>query len=229
MISPAPEKVKENPLGILTKKPPGKRPAVGVFFQLQSIFDQAVATVVSAVDHSERSVVVLIPESKEVVLQQIHLQNGFFPAHGPEIELLDPDDAEVLFFFIGHKGGFLSSPHECILAQPTSQAGLVLADLPLNGAHSGINGSKHIGGTLACPEPGACTVNGEFHIDPVLFYREYDERFRILLEIPGQFHNLLFGVGVDIAGQFDFLLTKLEFLMRRSFLLPVFRCTITIP
>ena len=44
-----------------------------VLFPLQGIFDETVATIVSAVDHSERAMVVLIPEGKEVVLQQVHL------------------------------------------------------------------------------------------------------------------------------------------------------------
>ena len=47
----------------------------------------------------------------------------------------------------------------------------------------------------------------------------------ILLEIPGQLHNLLLGISMDITREFNFLLTKLEFHMRQllSFS-PVIRC-----
>ena len=61
-------------------------------------------------------------------------------------------------------------------------------------------------------------MNGEFHIVPFLLHRKYDERFRILLEVPSQLHDLFFGISMDISGQLNFLLTKLEFHMRRSFL-----------
>ena len=51
-----------------TPKPPGKSPAVAVIFGLQGVFDEAVTTVISAVDHSERAMVILVPEGEEVVL-----------------------------------------------------------------------------------------------------------------------------------------------------------------
>ena len=47
--------------------------APGVFSILLYIVNQAIPAVVSAVDHSEATAVVLVPEGKEVVLQQIHL------------------------------------------------------------------------------------------------------------------------------------------------------------
>ena len=48
---------------------------------LLCVFNQAVAAVFSLVDHCERTVVVFVAEGKERMLQQVHLQDGFFSCH----------------------------------------------------------------------------------------------------------------------------------------------------
>ena len=67
---------------------------------LLGIIDQAITAIVSAVDHGERSVVILIAECEEVMLQKVHLQHSFLPGHGFEIETLCLHDAQVLFRFL---------------------------------------------------------------------------------------------------------------------------------
>ena len=56
---------------------------------LLCIFQNTVAAILTAVDYSEGIAIVRIPESKEGVIQQIHLQNSFFPGHRLKGELLD--------------------------------------------------------------------------------------------------------------------------------------------
>ena len=68
-----------------------------------NIFNKAVATVISAVDHSKRTAVICIPESKEAMLQQIHLQDSLLTGHGPEAKLLDPDDAQIILGLLRNK------------------------------------------------------------------------------------------------------------------------------
>ena len=151
------------------------------------------------------------------MLQQVHLQYCLFPAHRPHGELLHPDNAEVIFLFIRRKGGLLHASCESILPQSSGKTRLILADLAFNRGHRRVNGGEHIGSAFLCPEPGACTVNGQLHIVPVLFRRKDDKCLRILLKIPCQLHYLFLGISMDIARQFDFLLTKLELHTRHSF------------
>ena len=56
------------------------------------IIDDAVAAVVSLVNHSEASAIVFVTEGEEAMLQQVHLQHRLVPGHGLEVELLDTDD-----------------------------------------------------------------------------------------------------------------------------------------
>ena len=140
------------------------------------IINKAVTAVISLIYHSEAAAVILIPEGEEIMVQQIHLQDGLFSGHGLEVELLYLCDAQVLFHRIRSEGGFfLYGAGEGILLQAPCQAGLVLADLSFNGSDGCIDGCEHIRGLLGCPEPGACTVNGQLHLVLViLLYRKYN-------------------------------------------------------
>ena len=60
------------------KKEPFSRLLI-LYCQLLCIIDQAIATFVSAVYNSEGTAVILVPEGKEVMIQQVHLHDRFFP------------------------------------------------------------------------------------------------------------------------------------------------------
>ena len=55
---------------------------------LRNVINQAVTAVVSLINNSKSTAVILIPESKEIMLQQIHLQHRLFACHRLEIETL---------------------------------------------------------------------------------------------------------------------------------------------
>ena len=60
---------------------------------LSHIINQTVAAFVSLIDNRKASTVVFITEGEEVVSQQIHLHDSFFPGHRLKVELLGLDDA----------------------------------------------------------------------------------------------------------------------------------------
>ena len=135
--------------------------------KLLGIIQQSIAAVISAVYHCKGTSIIFIPECEETVIQQIHLQYCLFPGHGPEIEVLFLGDFQaVLLILILNEGGLiiLERAAESILTQTACKASLILTDLPLNGAYCSIDGCKHIGCTLACPEPGTCPVNGKLYM-----------------------------------------------------------------
>ena len=57
---------------------------------------EAVAAVLAAVDHGECVALIRVAEHKELVLQQVHLQDRLVDAHGGDVELLVADDLELL-------------------------------------------------------------------------------------------------------------------------------------
>ena len=182
---------------------------------LFGIINQSITTVVAFINNREGSAVVLIPEGKEVVIQQIHLHHRFLTSHWLEVELFAAHDAQI-FLRIRHERGFLlNTADESILLKAAGKAGLVLANLPLNGCNRGVNGGKPIRCALACPEPGAGTMHGQLHPITVLLNRKDDQGLRILVKKALQLHYLLLSISADIAGQFDFLFSELEFHMRQ--------------
>ena len=150
------------------------------------------------------------------MVQQVHLEHCLFSGHGAEIELLGAGDAQIILGCFGCKGGFLLyAAVERTLFQTAGQASLIFADLAFDSSHSRVNGSKHIGRAFACPEPGTCAVNRQFHIVPVLFHRIDNQCFRILLKEPCQLHYLFLSISMDIVRKLYFLFTELEFHMRQ--------------
>ena len=48
---------------------------------LFSVVDQAITAILTAIDHRKGSTIVFIPESKEIMFQQVHLQDCLFTGH----------------------------------------------------------------------------------------------------------------------------------------------------
>ena len=53
-------------------------------------------------------------------------------------------------------------------------------------------------------------MDGKLRLVSILLNRKYDECLRVILEIPGQLHNLLLGISMDVFGQLNFLFTVLK-------------------
>ena len=70
---------------------PAGRASVGVH-------QHAVPTVVAAVDHGERAVLLLVAESEEGVADQVHLEDRFLDGHAAEGEVLQ---AEIFIWLSG--------------------------------------------------------------------------------------------------------------------------------
>ena len=184
------------------------------------IFNDAVTSVISLIDHRKSTVCFFITEGKETVAQQVHLQNGFFTGHKLQIEAFDSHDLDLIFRFIGNKGrDHLRFANKCICPQTLGKSGLVLPDLPLDGADAGIDGSEHIGCAFAGPEVGVGAMNRDFDLVAVLFHAEGDHRIGFILEIALQLCHFFLSIGMDIGRKADLLFCITEIHSRRSFLL----------
>ena len=62
-----------------------------------AVFDQAVAAVVALIDHGEAAIGLFIAEGEEIMLQQVHLQDGLLAGHGLDVKALGADDLELGF------------------------------------------------------------------------------------------------------------------------------------
>ena len=144
-------------------------------FSLSNIIDQAVVAVVSTVYNCKRFTIVYVAESKEIMLKEVHLEDSFLAGHRLKVELLDANDAQIIFPFFGGEGGFFHCTCKGILAETACKSCFILADLAFNGANSGIDRGEHIGSAFACPEPSTCAVNGKLYLIPVLLHRKEQE------------------------------------------------------
>ena len=156
---------------------------------------QAIASVLAVIDDADD--VVRVAVDKEVVIQQVHLQNRLILAHGLDRHMLGADHLELGFFAdvkLGRNGG-----GQRLLTQALGQAGLVLR-LIGNGGAGGVDGAAHIAvpGVLLGAEEGAAAANGDLnHTAMPLFHREGHKRVGILPKIAVQLGNFLFGVLLD--------------------------------
>ena len=103
-------------------------------FCLSNIVDQTVVSIVPAVYHCKGFPVINIPESEEIMLQQIHLENSFLTGHWLKVELLDTNDPQLILSLIGCKGCFFCCADKSILTQTTGKPGLIFADLAFDGS-----------------------------------------------------------------------------------------------
>ena len=87
-------------------------------YPLLSIIQQTIAAIVSLIYNSEASPIIFISESKEGVIQQIHLQHSFFSGHRLEVELFGAHDIQVFLLLVRGEGCFfLNGAAKCALLQ----------------------------------------------------------------------------------------------------------------
>ena len=99
---------------------------------------QAVAAVLAAVDDADDVVGVAV--NKEVVIQQVHLQNRLIRAHGLDGDALGAHDLELGLLADIELGG--DAGDQGLLAQALGKTGLVLADLAVNGGAGRVDSAR---------------------------------------------------------------------------------------
>ena len=146
------------------------------------------------------------------MVQQVHLQNGFFRAHGLDGEVLLADNLEFGFFRnlrLGSQGGRIKGA----LTQALFQAGLVFADLAVDIFLRIINGRAHISVPVFFlrAEERISSPNGYLDDTAVVFFhRKGDISLRFGFEIAVQLGDFLLRVFLDGIAQLDFLGGKCE-------------------
>ena len=107
--------------------------------------------------------VVRVAVDEKVVIQQVHLQNGLVLAHGLDGHALGTHHLELgLFADVKLRG---NGGSQSLLAQALAEAGLVLADLAVNGGAGGVDRAAHIAvsGILLGAEESAAAADGDFN------------------------------------------------------------------
>ncbi len=149
------------------------------------------------------------------MVHQVHLEDGFFDAHGAEEETLGADDlvsgflVDVVF---GDEVGVVGNL-EGFFAQTLFQTGFILTQLALDGGHGGVDGDKHIRGALRDTDDGGGGADGDLQIIAAFLHAEDDGGFRLGLEVAVQLADLFLSVSVDPVGDVHFLVGKGEFHM----------------
>jgi len=152
-----------------------------------------------------------IPENEELVLEQIHLQDGLLDGHGRDVELLVAHDLE---FFLprvvrGDLEGFDLTLYRTI-TQPLLKARLVLAYLPLDARNGGIDGGIHVAGQLAHAVEHSVVLDGHLGAEASALRAEGHEGLALRLEKPVYLANLLLGIGAQLLGGVHLLFRKRE-------------------
>mgnify|MGYP007041411777 CR=1 FL=1 len=105
-----------------------------IFGLFLRIGDQAVAAVLAAVDDRKGIRVFAVEEGIELMLQQVHLQDGLLRRHRLDGEALGADDGEIAaFLFFVHGADTGIRPLDRAGLELLLKTGLVLADLALDG------------------------------------------------------------------------------------------------
>ena len=131
--------------------------------------------------------------------QQVHLEDGLLGRHGLDGKALVADDLEfflrlVLSGGIGRHGRTLQRP----FPEPFLKAGLVPADLALNGRHTGVHRSIHVVRKFACPVEHTVVTNGDLRQETAPLQTEGDIGIGLALKELVQLANLLHGIGPQV-------------------------------
>ena len=130
---------------------------------------------------------------------------------------MDAVMANALLGLFGCKGGDVRGADEGVLPQAAGKSGLILADLPLHRGDRRVNRREHIGRAFPCAEVHIRRMYSNLCNIPVLVDAERYQRLGIIAKEPLQFHDLLFGILVNILREVDFLLGVLKSHTSRSF------------
>ena len=155
------------------------------------------------------------------MVQKVHLHDGLLHRHGLDGELLAPDDFEFLVTLVLRRGRDVVRDDftlKSALPQPLLQAGLVAADLPLDGGHAGIHRRVHVVGQLACTVVQAVVMDGDLRQIPAPLHAEGHGGLRLRFEQAVQLADLLLRIGAQGIRGTHLFLSESELHFANSFL-----------
>ena len=153
------------------------------------------------------------------MIQQIHLQDSFLGAHGLHGKVLGAH--QIVGRLLSYIKLRRHLRHQGLGPQVLGQAGLVLADAPVDEIHGLINGTAHIAVPillLGAEQGPVLAANGQLHHTAVLLlHSEGHKCLGFLREVPIQLADLLLGIFLDGVVQRNFLTGKCELHVACSF------------
>ena len=170
-----------------------------------AVGNQTIAAVLSLIDNGEGIFILLILEYEELVVKKIHLENCFLNGHWFDGEALGAHYFEFRFFLGLHGNCRYKFPFKCAFAYTLFKAGLVLADLTLNGSNCRVDGGEHIAGALTDAEEHTVGLYGKFNDTAVLLYGEGNVSSGLVLEKAVQLANFFLGILLDAVADVDLL------------------------
>ena len=136
------------------------------------------------------------------MLQQVHLQNGLLGGHGLDGKALGADDVEIALFLGLVRRGAHGAPVDGSALELLLQAGLVFADLPLDGGAGGVHRGEDIAGGVAHPVKHAVVLQRDLGGVAAPLPAEGDERLARSPEETVDLAHLFLGVLAQIVGHF---------------------------